>query len=187
MSSKVVSSDSARGDLHHSFYEGNHWNHYLSLLPICMPLCLLTIPKTYSWMDPILSPNVLYPLLGVYQTLKSTHSLKGSKKTIKELRGENKAEERTSTKNRKQIYGKEKHKDLWRLTAIRKVLGHMCFTWLRTYVMILCNWLILWQNALYLYFGRFRMCLNTSRNHVSKSSVEAFKSVQENKLIVQIH
>ena len=29
------------------------------------------------------------------------------------------------------------------------------------------------------------MCLNTSRNHVSRSSVEAFKSIQENKLKVQ--
>ena len=68
-----------------------------------------------------------------------------------------------------------------------RLLGHMCFTWLRTYVMILCNWLILWKNALYLYLGRFRTCLNTSRNYVSWSSVEAFKFVQENKLIVQIH
>ena len=61
----------------------------------------------------------------------------------------------------------------------RKLLGHMCFTWLRTYVMILCNWLILWQNALYLYLGRLRMYLTTSRNHISRSSVETFKSVQE--------
>ena len=36
-----------------------------------------------------------------------------------------------------------------------RLLGHMCFTWLRTYVVILCNWLILWQNALYLYLDRF--------------------------------
>ena len=41
------------------------------------------------------------------------------------------------------------------------LLGHMCFSCYRTYVMILCNWLILWQNALYLYLGRLRMCLNT--------------------------
>ena len=59
------------------------------------------------------------------------------------------------------------------------VLGHMCFSCYRTYVMILCNWLILWQNALYLYLGRLRMCLNTSRNHVLRSSVETFKFVQE--------
>ena len=30
---------------------------------------------------------------------------------------------------------------------------------LGTYVTILCNWLIFWQNALYLCLGRFRMCL----------------------------
>ena len=70
-----------------------------------------------------------------------------------------------------------------RTHAIRTYVFHM----LRTYVMILCNWLILWQNTLYLYLGRFRMCLNTSRNHVSRSSVEAFKSVQEIKQRVQIH
>ena len=60
------------------------------------------------------------------------------------------------------------------------------FHLLGIYVTTICNWLILWQNALYLYFCRFRMCLNTSRNHVLRSSVESFKSVQENKLIVQI-
>ena len=59
-----------------------------------------------------------------------------------------------------------------------KLLGHMCFSCYRTYVIILCNWLILWQNALYLYLGRLRMCLTTSRN-VSRSSIEAFKSVKE--------
>ena len=66
---------------------------------------------------------------------------------------------------------------------VRTYVFHM----LRTYVMILCNWLILWQNALYLYFGRLRICLNTSRNHVSRSSIETFKSVQEIKQRVQIH
>ena len=60
-----------------------------------------------------------------------------------------------------------------------RLLGHMYFLCYKTYVMILCNWLILWQNALYLYLGRLRMCLTTSRNHVSRSSVEAFKSIQE--------
>ena len=67
-----------------------------------------------------------------------------------------------------------------------RLLGHM-FHLLRTYVMILYNWLILWQNALYLYLGRFRMCLNTLRNFVSRSSIEAFKTVQENKFKVQNH
>ena len=59
------------------------------------------------------------------------------------------------------------------------LLGHICFSCYRIYVMILCNWLILWQNALYLYLGRLRLCLTTSRNYVSRSSVEAFKFVQE--------
>ena len=77
------------------------------------------------------------------------------------------------------------------LTALPKMLhfillGHV-FHMLRTYVMILCNWLTLWQNALYLYLGRLRMCLNTLRNHVSRTSVEAFKSVQEIKQRMQIH
>ena len=68
-----------------------------------------------------------------------------------------------------------------------EVLGHMCFSCYRTNVMILCNWLILWQNALYLYLGKLRMCLTTSRNHVSRSSAESFKSVQEIKQEVQNH
>ena len=64
-------------------------------------------------------------------------------------------------------------------TLTRILLGHMCFSCYRTYVMILCNWLIFWQNAFYLYLGRIRMYLTTSRNHVSRSSVETFQSVQE--------
>ena len=44
-----------------------------------------------------------------------------------------------------------------------RLLGHMCFSCYRTYAMILCNWLILWQNALYLYLGKLRMCLTTSK------------------------
>ena len=58
---------------------------------------------------------------------------------------------------------------------VRTYMFHM----LGSYVTIFCNWLILLQNALYLYLGRLRMCLTISRNHVSRSSVEAFKSVQE--------
>ena len=30
---------------------------------------------------------------------------------------------------------------------------------LETYVTILCNWIIFWQNAIYLYLGKSRMCL----------------------------
>ena len=39
------------------------------------------------------------------------------------------------------------------IICVRTYVFHL----FRTYVMILCNWLILWQNALYLYLGRFRM------------------------------
>ena len=74
---------------------------------------------------------------------------------------------------------KATHTDLCVRTYVFHLLG--------TYVTTLCNWLILCQNTLYLYLGRFRTCLNTSRNHASRSSVKAFKFVQENKLIVQIH
>ena len=45
------------------------------------------------------------------------------------------------------------------------VFGHMWFM-LGTYVTILCNWLILWQNALYLQFGRSRMCLILQKTRV---------------------
>ena len=38
---------------------------------------------------------------------------------------------------------------------VRTYVIHM----LGTYVTNLCNWLIFWQNALYLYLGRSRMCL----------------------------
>ena len=81
--------------------------------------------------------------------------------------------------------------DLWLLSYVHlfivvlsriskgEIIRTYVFHMLRTYVMILCNWLIFWENALYLYLGRLRMCLNTSKNHVSRSSVKAFKSVNE--------
>ena len=50
--------------------------------------------------DPILSPKILYSLLGVYQILKSTHLKKGLEK-LKRLRGENGAEEKKSMQKRK--------------------------------------------------------------------------------------
>ena len=40
-------------------------------------------------------------------------------------------------------------------TYVRTYAIHL----LGTYVTILCNWLILWQNTLYLHFGRSRMYL----------------------------
>ena len=61
----------------------------------------------------------------------------------------------------------------------REIVRTYVFHMIKNICHDLCNWLILGQNTRYLYLGRFRMCLNTSRNHVSRSSVEAFKSVQE--------
>ena len=42
---------------------------------------------------------------------------------------------------------------------IYKIVRTYVIHLLGTYVTILCNWLILWQNAFYLYLGRSRMCL----------------------------
>ena len=43
----------------------------------------------------------------------------------------------------------------WCWVCVKTYVIHL----LGTYVTILCNWLILWQYALYLYLGRSRMCL----------------------------
>ena len=48
---------------------------------------------------------------------------------------------------------------------------------LGTYVAILCNWLILLQNTLYLYLCRSRMCLI-----LQDQVLKPFKSVQDSSL-----
>ena len=48
---------------------------------------------------------------------------------------------------------------------------------LGTYVTILCNWLILWQNALYLYLGRSRMCLILQETFFQVQVLKPCKSV----------
>ena len=48
MGLKVVPSDHAHKDSHPSFYEGNHWDYRLSLLPLLMPLPLLIVPNRES-------------------------------------------------------------------------------------------------------------------------------------------
>ena len=73
MGPKVVPGNSTHKDCHPSFYEGNHRDYYLSLLPVFVSLPLFTIPNAYSWRDSIPSPKALYSLLGVHQTLESTH------------------------------------------------------------------------------------------------------------------
>ena len=50
---------------------------------------------------------------------------------------------------------------------------------LRTYVMILYNWLILWQNALYLYLSRSRMCLILQETSCSSLVLKPWRLDQE--------
>ena len=66
MGPNVIPSNGAHGDFHPTFYEGNHGDYYLSLLPIFMSLPLFTVPNAYFCKNPVTSPKVLYPLLGVY-------------------------------------------------------------------------------------------------------------------------
>ena len=58
---------------------------------------------------------------------------------------------------------------------VRTYVTHL----LGTYVTILCNWLILWQNALYLYLGRSRMCLILQETLFQDQVLRPYKSVQE--------
>ena len=74
MSAKVVPSYVAYGNSHPTLYEGNHWDHYFSLLPFFVPLSLLTVSNERSWKNPIQSSKTLYSLLRVYQMSESTHS-----------------------------------------------------------------------------------------------------------------
>ena len=67
---------------------------------------------------------------------------------------------------------------------VRTYVFHM----LRTYVIILCNWLILWQNALYLYLGRFRMCLILQETCCSSLELKPWrldKETSEEKLFIK--
>ena len=59
MGAKVIPSDCAHRDSHPSFYKGNYWDYYLSLLPLLMPLLFFTVPNAYSRRDPILNSKVL--------------------------------------------------------------------------------------------------------------------------------
>ena len=83
-----------------------------------MPLPLFTVPNAYSWRDPILSPKVLYSLLGVYQTFESTHFWKGGDE-LRRLRIESGAKEEKTKKRR--VYRKIKSKRSRRLTKRIKV------------------------------------------------------------------
>ena len=58
---------------------------------------------------------------------------------------------------------------------------------LRTYVILLCNWLILWQNALYLYLGRSRMCLILQETCCSSLVLKPWRLDQETSERKAIH
>ena len=58
---------------------------------------------------------------------------------------------------------------------VRTYLIHL----LGTYVTILCNWLIFWQKALYLYLGRSRMCLILQETVFHDQVLKSGKSVQD--------
>ena len=59
-----------------------------------------------------------------------------------------------------------------------RLLGHMWFM-LGTYVNTLCNWLIIWQNTLYLYLGRSRMCLILQETCCSSLVLKPWRLDQE--------
>ena len=47
------------------------------------------------------------------------------------------------------------------------------------YITILCNCLILWQNALYMYLGRSRICLILQETVFQDQVLKSYESVQE--------
>ena len=59
-----------------------------------------------------------------------------------------------------------------------RLLGHMCIM-LGIYINIFCNWLIFWQNALYLYLSRSRMCLILQETRFQVQVLKPCKFVQE--------
>ena len=58
---------------------------------------------------------------------------------------------------------------------------------LGTYVTILCNWLIFWQNALYLYLGRSRMCLILQETVFQDQVLKSCKFVQDSSWRSVVH
>ena len=53
------------------------------------------------------------------------------------------------------------------------------FHMLGTYVTILCNWLIFWQNTLYLYLSRSMVCLMLQKTRFQVQVLKPCKYVQE--------
>ena len=69
------------------------------------------------------------------------------------------------------------------MQPIRTYVIHL----LRTYVTILCNWLILWQNVLYLYLGRSRMYLILQKTLFQVQVLKPCKSVQDSSVKSVVH
>ena len=61
------------------------------------------------------------------------------------------------------------------MNIVRTYVFHL----LRTYVIHLCNWLIFWQNTLYLYLGRSRMCLIRQETCCSSIVLKPWRLDQE--------
>ena len=58
---------------------------------------------------------------------------------------------------------------------------------LGTYITILCNWLILWQNALYLYLDRSRICLILQETVFQDQVLKTCKSVRDSSWRSVVH
>ena len=58
---------------------------------------------------------------------------------------------------------------------------------LGTYVTILCDWFILWQNAFYLYLGRSRMCLILQETVFQDQVLKTCKFVQDSSWRSVVH
>ena len=80
---------------------------------------------------------------------------------------------RPTRKRKTRCYGHKGKKKC--KTNVRTYVSHL----IGTYVTTLCNWLILWQNSLYLYFGRSRICLILQETVFQDQVLKTCKSVQD--------
>ena len=70
----------------------------------------------------------------------------------------------------------------------REIVRTYVFHLLRTYITHLCNWLILWENALYLYLDRSSMCLILQETCCSSLVLKSWrldKEISEEKLFTK--
>ena len=69
------------------------------------------------------------------------------------------------------------------IPSIRTFVFHM----LETYVTILCNWLILWQNAFYLYLGRSRIYFILQEIRFQVQVLKSCMSIQDSSVKSVVH